>query len=352
MMPNGRFLPNNLFVDNMKLPTIVVWDGIAEVFATLGNPSFDPARSIDGTLAALRDQINNPLFFHCFLDQDHITTLRRLGVLTTSHVRHHLAAVYRPSELYGRGPADAGYDEEIAFTGNLFSDIPRRGDDGTAGIIERFLQKVVARLDADICSSYWDAVETARAEIGETDCRTAKLDPDHSFFWEFVAFDVLGALVTRTRMNALRACRHPVSIYGLMHNPASKTLLEEVPHLSFKQALPFAALPRLNQRTKVTLDVVTPLFTTGITAKIAGCFAAGGLCLFNAKMAFRDAFGDDADQVMYSDLDDMNGKLDHLLTHDHKRTELAAFFKAEMLEKYTYPNLVAELAAWVKATRS
>jgi spore maturation protein CgeB len=152
-------------------------------------------------------------------------------------------------------------------------------------------------------------------------------------------------------LNALGACHQPVSIYGLMFDPASAALLQAHPHISFKgSADPVDALPRLNQRTKVTLDVVTAHFPTGITAKIAGCFATGGLCLFNAKSAFREAFGSAADQVMYRDFEDMNAKLDHLLTRDRERLELADFFKAEILRKYTYTNLVAELVAWVKET--
>src|SRR5579862_2962168 len=63
VMADGRYAPNNLFVDNLRLPTIVVWDGIAEVFASLGQPGLDPSTSRSGLLEAMRDQINNPLYF-------------------------------------------------------------------------------------------------------------------------------------------------------------------------------------------------------------------------------------------------------------------------------------------------
>jgi hypothetical protein len=191
VMANGRYVPNNLFVDNMKLPTVLIWDGIAEVFGTLGLPNLDPELSRDGIIEALRDQINNPLFFHCFLDADHVTTMRQLGVLTTSHVKHRLAVAYHPSETYGRGPAEVGYDEDVVFTGNLFSQRPPRGQGAVGATIARLLDKILTRVDADVCASYWDAVEAARAEIGSTACQAAKLDPDQSFFWEFVAADVL-----------------------------------------------------------------------------------------------------------------------------------------------------------------
>jgi spore maturation protein CgeB len=134
-----------------------------------------------------------------------------------------------------------------------------------------------------------------------------------------------------------------------MFDPQSERLLADRPNLRFRGKADYVTeLPRLNRRSKVTLDVVTAHFPNSTTAKIAGCFAAGGLCLFNAKPAFRDAFGADADRVMYRDFDDMNAKIDHLLTHDRERDELAAFFQAGVREKHTFIGLLAEMVAWVR----
>src|SRR5438876_419992 len=79
-------------------------------------------------VAALRDQINNPLYFHCLLDSHHLETLRGLGVLTTPNVKLRLAAAYPHHVAYGLQPAEPGFDEDIAFTGNLFSPRPPRGE--------------------------------------------------------------------------------------------------------------------------------------------------------------------------------------------------------------------------------
>ncbi len=351
VMGDGRYVPNNVFVDNMQLPTVLIWDGIAEVFAMLGAPSLDPRASRSGVLAALRDQINNPLYFHCLLDSNHLDTLRKLGVLETPNVKLRLAGAYPHHVDYGDRPAEPGFDEEIAFTGNLFSPRPPRGDGRAREIIADFLERIVHPLEADVGHSYWAAVEQALERTADADRRLAALDFDQSFFWEFVAADVLSTTISRTRLAALRACRRPVSIYGLMFDPASVQILAGLPHLAYKEAKdPVAELPRLNRRTKVTLDVVTSHFPTGITAKIAGCFASGGLCLFNHKTAFRETFGADAERVMFRDFDDMNAKLDHLLSHERERAELAAHFQGQIREHCTYVGLVAELVAWVKET--
>jgi Glycosyl transferases group 1 len=349
---DDRYAPNNLFIDNLKLPTIFIWDTMADLFTALGVPRVDPDRSRQGVLADLRDQLNNPLCFHCAFDQQHVDGLRELGVLTTPQVRVRLGPAYPHHVAFGDATGEDGYDEEVAFTGNLFSPRPQRSHGRTRDIIETLRDRVIAAFDRDMQVSYWDAVQAARAELGETDCRSAKLMPDESFFWEYLSVDVMSSLITHSRLRALGASRHPVSVYGLMFDPLSAHLLQPHPHLTLKGAVDYlTGMPRLNRRSKVTLDVVTAHFPTSTTIKVLNCFASGGVCLFNAKPAFRAAFGSAADQVMYRDFDDMNAKLDHLLSHDRERAEIAAYFKSRVQAEHSFIGLLAELVAWVKETR-
>src|SRR5262249_10282422 len=196
----------------------------------------DPRTSRAGIIEALRDQINNPLYFHCVLDAHHLDTLRALGVLTTPNVKLRLAGAYPHNVAYGRSPAEPGFDEEVAFTGNLFSPRPPRGEGRAREIVADFLEKIIAPLQADVCASYWTAVEAALAQIDPADRRTAALDVDQSFFWEFVAADVLSTAITATRLAALRACQRPLSVFGLMFDPASAAMLAGSPHITPKPA--------------------------------------------------------------------------------------------------------------------
>jgi hypothetical protein len=352
VLGDGRYVPNNLFIDGLRLPTILIWDTMAELFATLGVPSLDPTKSRRGVLADLAAQINDPLCFHCAFDQQHVDTMRALGVLTTSQVRVRLARAYPHHVAAGFAAAEEGYDEAVAFTGNLFSPRPPRGEGPVRAILERFLDQVTAAFDRDIDASYWDVVEQAAAELGDDVRRTAKLTHDESFFWEYLCVDIMSTVISRTRLNALGACRRPVSVYGLTFDPQSVQLLRGHPHLTAKPTAHYITeLPRLNRRTKVTLDVVTAHFPTSTTAKVVNCFASGGLCLFNAKPAFRTAFGSAADHVMYTDFDDMNAKLDHLLTHDRERIELVDHIQSKVREEHSFIGLLAELVAWVRSAR-
>jgi hypothetical protein len=348
---DGRYVPNNLFLDNLQLPTVLLWDTMAEMFATLGVPSLDPSKSRSGVLADMHAQMNNPLCFHCAIDQRHVDTMRELGVLTTKQVKVRLSGAYPQFVALGETAPEAGYDEAIAFTGNLFSSRPTRGEGSTSETLARLADLVIAAFDRDPGTYYWDAVKAAMAEIGDAACRAAKLIFDESFFWEYVCVDILSAVITRTRLRALAASRHPISVYGLMFDPQSEHLLRQHPHLTAKGRAHFVTgMPRLNRRTKVTLDVVTSHFPNSTTAKILDCFAAGGLCLFDAKPAFRDAFGDAADRLMYRGFDDMNAKLDYLLSHDRERVELADYIRAKVHAEHTSIGLLAEMVAWVKDT--
>jgi hypothetical protein len=353
VLGDGRYVPNNLFIDNLKLPTILIWDTFTELFVTLGITTLDPARSRGGVLADMRAQINDPLYYHCAFDQQHVDTMRALGALTTPNVRVRLARAYPHHVAFGLTEPESGYDEDVAFTGNLFSPRPPRGDDEVRPIIRRLLELVLERYERDPDTTYWDAIEAARAELGEDACGRARLTHDQSFFWEYLCVDIMSSVISHTRMHALQASRRPVSIYGLMFDPQSVQLLRRYPHLAAKGAADYITeLPRLNRRTKVTLDVVTSHFPTSTTAKILNCFVSGGMCLFDAKPAFREAFGSPADQVMYRGHDDMNAKLDYLLTHERERAELVEYFQAKVRAEHTSIGLLAELVAWVKETHA
>jgi hypothetical protein len=353
VLDDGRYVPNNLFIDNLKLPTILIWDTMAELFMALGVPMLDPAKSRSGVLADLRTQINDPLCFHCAFDQQHVDTLRALGALTTPQVRVRLATGQPHHVAHGLAAEPDGYDEAVAFTGNLFSPRPPRGQGQQQVVLERLLHRVMALMAADPLASYWESIERALGELDPAERSDAKLSFDESFFWEYLCVDIMSTATTQGRMNALAASRHPVSIYGLMFDPQSTQLLQRHPHLVAKGAADYQTeLPRLNRRTKVTLDVVTAHFPTGSTFKVLSCFASGGLCLFNAKPAFAAAFGDAAEHVMFRDYDDMNAKLDRLLSRDRERLELIEHIKAKVHAEHTTIGLLAELVEWVRESRA
>lgn len=347
---DGWYVPNNLFVDNLRIPTIMIWDTPAYFFNSLRAVSLDPKESRAGVLAVLRDQINNPLYFHCALDQHHVDCLRALNVLTTPNVRVQLAHAY--PNYVAQGEADAPVpDDAIVFTGNLFEPAPQLAEGAAHETLTRFRESVLAAFRADLGADYWQATERALAEIGEPLAREARLDHDQSFFWTFLAADVMAQVVTENRLDAFRAARRPVDVYGLMHSPDAVRFLDQHPHLSYKGVAHYdTGMPALYAQSRIALDVVTAHFATGVTAKILGCFAAGGLCVFNRKPAFAASFGELGEHVMFRDFDDMNAKLDRLMTHARERRELAAALKAHARAHHTWIGTAAECLAWVRRT--
>jgi len=345
----GWASPNNLFVDQLGLPTILMWDGVIEMFAQLRVPTFEPGASVPGMLARLRDQLKSPLYYHYAFDRGNVEKLRGLGVLETDRVRYGPAPAYGNHVDYGlANPLADSYDQDVAFTGNLFLPTVRAQRHAEHEAIRRFEAVALGGADADVNRSYWSLIEAGLADLEAPIRAGARLDYDESFFWSYLGSDFMAKLTTRTRLNMLRATRRDVAVFGLQHHPEAAALLDALPHLRFEGSRDFATeMPALNARTKVTVDVVNVHLPTSTTAKIAGCFASGGVCLFNAKALFRDAFGPAADAVMFRDDDDLNAKLDGLLTHDAARREIAAHFKHEILANHKFIDLIADMVTWV-----
>jgi len=350
---DGWYVPNNLFVDNLGLPTIMMWDTMAVFFNAMRVVSLDPKESRAGMLVALREQINHPLYYHCPVDQQHVDCLQALGVLTTANVRARLSHAYPQYVAYGKANAPQRHDGKIVFTGNLFSPAPQFATEKRVqATLDRFREAVLRRFRADIGTSYWAAVESALAELDEADAREAKLAYDESFFWTFLAADVVARVITENRVGAFTASRSPIDVYGLMHSPESVSMLDDYPHLTYKGVADFdTGMPPLYARSAIALDMVAAHFPTGVTAKILGCFAAGGLCVFNRKTAFAESFGEIGEHVMFRDYDDMNAKIEWLLTHEAQRRELAAALQAHTLRNHIFVKTVAENLAWVRSGR-
>jgi len=347
-MADGWFVPNNLFVDHLGLPTIVTWDTMLEMVTALRDASLVLSQSLLGVIERTRDLINNPLFFHVSSDQQHVDALRKLGMLTTPNVRSQLTWS-SPNHTYQAAEAGAP-DRDIIFTGNLFKPQPAVGGGRALDVLARFSGTVLSRMERDVTASYWDAVEQALAEIDAEDAWTACLDYDQTFFWTFLVHDVMAKVITHGRLGALRAVRRPVELYGLLHDAGLASLLDGST-VTYRGVAEFdTELPKLFARSKVTLDVVTAYYPTGVTTKVVNCFAAGGLCLFNEKSAFRETFGSETDRVMYRTFDEMNAKLDYLLTHDRERAELAAYIRGQIEERYSWVTSVARMVAWVRET--
>jgi hypothetical protein len=344
-LPDGWFTPNNLFVDHLGLPTILLWDTLIDLI-TIRADSLVLAESQGGLLARVRDQLDNPLYYHVSLDQQHLDAARQLGILTTPRVRTQLPWTHPNHDR--RGDAAMPKDIDVAFTGNLFQGRPPVAADRALDVLNRYRSAVLTRMDGDVNASYWDAMAQSLAEIDPDEARSAGLDHDQTFFWTFLVYDVMRRVITHGRLAALRAANRPVDFYGLPFDSELASLLHGS-MTTYRGMADFEReLPSVFARAKVTLDLVTAWFPTSVTIKVLNCFAAGGLCLFNAKSAFRAAFGSDAERVMYRDFDEMRAKLDYLLSHDRERTELAAHLRGKILEHCDWVTTVARLVAWVR----
>jgi spore maturation protein CgeB len=98
------------------------------------------------------------------------------------------------------------------------------------------------------------------------------------------------------------------------------------------------------------VDVVNLGYNTGVSPKIMGCFACGGLILFDYKEDFGRIMGDVAEHVMNRDVDHLNRLVDEYLTNPHRRQDVSRYLQHRVATEFSFGALAKRLlvdeAAW------
>jgi spore maturation protein CgeB len=74
-----------------------------------------------------------------------------------------------------------------------------------------------------------------------------------------------------------------------------------------------------------------------------GCFACGGLVLFDYKDDFRRTMGDVADQVMFRTTDGLNTQIDAYLTNPRKRRDVASYLQHRVVTEFSWAVLARHI---------
>ena len=163
-----------------------------------------------------------------------------------------------------------------------------------------------------------------------------------------------GALVpfnTEVRLAVLTGLKREYDFYGNFMEPKSAATLRDQYRIRFLKCLDyFTELPILFINSDVIVDVVNLGYNTGVSPKIMGCFACGGLILFDYKEDFGRIMGDVADQVMYRDVDHLNRLVDEYLTNPHRRQDVSRHLQDRVVTEFSFGKLAKRLlvdeAAW------
>jgi len=333
----------NIFKDILRIPTLLLWDhGLLQLPKVILDmlPS-SAAGETGGVLRHMRDTLDHPLFVHYSPDSGHIKVLDELGIIDSSKVRFFLQPAYPNFMRQGHSGRPGNLsDPRVAFAGNVYLQASRglsfRDQPVLAGIEERML----AAKKNHPTSNLWDLV---MAEIDVLDGSTRKalqLEPDAKFFWRFLHDEIELVGNTDVRLSILTQMKGDLDFYGNFMEPDSTSTLREQYRIQFRKSLDyFTELPSLFMNGDVIVDVINQGYNSGISPKVTGCMACGGLILFDYKEDFQHAMGDIAGQVMYQNVDHLNALVEEYLRDGRKRREVSRELQHRVRTEFGFGSL-------------
>ena len=344
----------NIFKDILQIPTIMLWDhGLLQLpQQILGPLPATPAESAGGSIRRLRKALDHPLYLHYSPDRGHIAELDRLGVIDCDKVRFFLQPAYLNYVRYGyRTPSASAFRTRMAFAGNVYvkgaQKLPFRNDPDLTAIQERVLAAKKSRLTECL----WDLIQAELNALDPAVRKRLRLDPNYSFFWQFMHEEIETVGNTDVRLGVLTGLKRDFDFYGNFVEPDSIATLRDHYKMRFRKCLDyFTELPLLFMNSDVIVDIVNLGYNSGISPKIMGCFACGGLVLFDYKEDFHQSMGEIGDQVMYRSVDHLNSLVEGHLANPRKRRDVSRYLQQRVCSEFTFGTLakriLVEEPAW------
>ena len=344
----------NVFKDILEIPTLMLWDhGLLQLPRQILNhwPN-TPAEAMGGSIRRLRKALNHSLYLHYSPDRGHIAALDKLGVIESSKVRFFLQPAYPNFVRHScRTAPPTAFHTRMSFAGNVYlqaaRDLPFRRQPVLAGIESRVLAAKKSRLTECL----WDLI---MAEIDALDKPTRKefrLDANSTFFWNFMHEEIEVAGNTDVRLSVLTGLKREYEFFGNFVEPKSVSTLRDQYRIRFRKCLDyFTELPLLFMNSDVIVDVINLGYNTGISPKVMGCFACGGLMLFDYKDDFFQSMGEIGNQVMYRSVDHLNALVEEFLGNPRKRRDVSRYIQHRVCTEFNFgalsQRLLIEEPAW------
>lgn len=360
-LPNALYIllcatpkQENIFRDILQLPTLMLWDhGLLQLpRQILGWPPNIPAESRNGSIRRIRKVLDHPLYVHYSPDRGHINAMDKCGALEAGKVRLFLQPAYPNFVRHGyRTPSSAAFRTQIAFAGNTYlqaaGGLPFLKEKELAGIQERVLAAKKRRLNECL----WDLIETEINALDESARKRLRLDPNSTFFWNFMHEEIEMVGNTDVRLSVLTSLKREYDFYGNFVEPGSVSTLRNKYRIRFRKCLDYLTeLPLLFMNSDLIVDVINLGYNSGISPKVMGCFASGGLMLFDYKEDFHRSMGDVGNQVMYRSVDHLNSLIEEYLASPRKRRDVARYLQHRVCTEFSFgvlaKRILADEPAW------
>jgi hypothetical protein len=342
----------NIFRDILQVPTLMLWDHgllqfpkiIMEYPYVLPNSSMD---STDGTLGRLRRLLDHALYFHYSPDRGHIAVFDKLGIVDARKVRFFLQPAYPNFVKHGyRAPLNDAYRSRLAFAGNVYINASRnlsfRNDPVLAGIEARVLAAKKSRLTECL----WDLILSEIEELDQPTRNELKLHQDSTFFWSFLHDEIEVVGNTDVRLAILTGLAREFDFFGNFIEPGAVSTLRNRYRMNFRKSLDyFTELPLLFMNSELIVDVINLGYNSGISPKVMGCMACGGLVLFDYKKDFYESMGDAANLVMYRSVQHLNTLVEEYLGDAKKRRDVSRYLQHRVCTEFNFRALGKRILA-------
>lgn len=337
----------NVFVDELEIPSIMLWDHGLLQFPKLcldPLPSV-PAEAAGGAIERMRTLLDRPLYRHYSPDRGHIDALDRLGVISRHKVHHFLQPAYPNFVNYGyRQPSAAAFRAGVSFAGNVYLNAASELPFADEPMLKDIQSEVLSRKRQRLTEPLWDLLVARISTVDEVERRRLELTPDSTFFWRFMHDEIELVGNTEVRLDVLSGLRHEYQFYGNFVEPDTTRALRQRYRVNVRKSLDyFTELPLLFMNSDVIVDVVNLGYRTGISPKIMGCLACGGLVLFDYKEDFFAALGEAGMQIMYRTVDELNTLVDRYLGNPRERRDVARQLQHVVSTTYSFASLCRRL---------
>ena len=334
---------NNVFLDVLQIPTVMLWDHGLFQFPKLALEPLPKtaAEGTDGAIGRLRKMLDHALYIHYSPDRGHIAALDKLGVVDSRKVRFFLQPAYPNFVRYGyRTPPSNAFRTRLAFAGNVYLQASRSLAFRNQPVLIDIENRVLAAKKNRLTECLWDLITAEIAALDRSTRKQLRLDPDSTFFWSFVHDEIELVGNTDVRLAVLAGLQREYEFYGNFIEASAVTTLRDRYRIKFRKSLDyFTELPLLFMNSDVIVDVINLGYNSGISPKVIGCMACGGLVLFDYKADFRESMGEIADQVMYKSVDHLNRLVEEYLSDPRKRRDVSRYLQHRVCTEFSFGAL-------------
>jgi len=237
------------------------------------------------------------------------------------------------------GASRLTYGSDVAFVGNLYSDINHSLYDRisylppyTKGYLEALMKAQrkmwgVDLLGEAISGRVWKELkENVKWDLGER---------YESSAYEMMMTNIIGQKITQ--MERMEACSYLAEHFDFALYTGSDTSFDanirNMGHADYLKEMPL-----IFNYSKINLHITLRSITSGMSLRVLDVLACGGFLLTNYQPEIAEYFIDGEDLVMYYSFEDMYEKIQYYLEHEDERAAIARAGYLKVKENFSYRN--------------